>query len=56
MTADLMQQPVAVQLSETEVQLLADRIIDEILQLGQKSISKRKIVKMVESKLQKVPE
>ena len=40
-------------LSEQQVQLIADRIVEEILRLGQKSISTRKIVKMVDTELQK---
>ncbi len=43
-----------VELTENEVQLLADRIVEEIFKMGQKSISKKKIEKMVASELEKV--
>ncbi len=41
-------------LTESEVQILADRIVAEILLLGQKSISKRRIERIVASELEKV--
>ncbi len=48
------QSQTTVELTENEVQLLADRIVEEILKMGQKSISKKKIEKMVASELEKV--
>ncbi len=41
-------------LTQIEVQVLADKIISEILDLGQKSISKKKVVEMVVDELQKL--
>ena len=41
-------------LTQLEVQLLADKIVDEISGLGKKSISKRRIIAMVAGELQKM--
>jgi hypothetical protein len=45
---------ITIELTEKDVQLLADRIVEEILQMGQKSISKKKIEKIVALQLEKV--
>ncbi len=41
-------------LTQLEVQLLADKIVEEISGLGKKSISKRRIIEMVAGELQKM--
>jgi hypothetical protein len=41
-------------LTQLEVQLLADKIVDEISGLGKKSVSKRRIIAMVAGELQKM--